>query len=166
MSADVHLMDPHVRGYRSGDAAATLAIFIAAVTEIAAGDYSPEQVRAWARPDHRDLTEWDRQRTDRNTYVAVIAEEVVGFSDVSETGYVDMMFVSPMYVRRGVARTLLGELERRARGAGVARLTADVSITARPFFEQFGFHVVATQHPVTGGVRMTNFHMVKCLSDC
>lgn len=42
-------------------------------------------------------------------------------------------------------------------------LSADVSITARPFFERRGFEVVTEQHPVTAGVRMTNFHMAKSL---
>lgn len=62
-----------------------------------------------------------------------------------------------------MARTLLTELERRARDVGVTRLTADVSITARPAFERFGFEVIAEQHPVTNGVRLTNFHMAKSL---
>ncbi|WP_019179531.1 GNAT family N-acetyltransferase [Microbacterium yannicii] len=163
MGENVELLGPHIRNYRTEDAPATLAIFLAAITETAAADYSPEQVRAWARPDRRNLTEWDLARKARNTYVALIVDEVVGFSDVSATGYIDMMFVSPAQARRGVARTLLMELERRARDTGVTRLTADVSVTARPFFERFGFHVVAEQRPVTDGVRMTNFRMAKAL---
>ncbi|WP_203580351.1 GNAT family N-acetyltransferase [Microbacterium hibisci] len=165
MSDDFEPARPRVRSYRAEDARATLTIFLAAITETAAADYSPEQVQAWARPDRRNLTEWDAARKSRNTYVAVIGGEVVGFSDVAETGYIDMMFVSPTHARRGVARTLLTTLEQRARDAGASRLTADVSITARPFFERAGFQVVAEQHPVTGGVQMTNFHMAKSLAN-
>ena len=39
-----------IRPYGEADAAATLAIFLAAITETAAADYSPEQIQAWARP--------------------------------------------------------------------------------------------------------------------
>lgn len=44
-----------VRAYRGEDASATLAIFLAAVTVTASGDYSPAQIAAWARPEQRDL---------------------------------------------------------------------------------------------------------------
>lgn len=165
MSEAAGLGVPQIRRYRSEDAPATLEIFLAAVTETASADYSPEQIQAWARPDRRETSDWDTARSTRNTYVAVIGTEIAGFSDVSETGYIDMMFVSPKHARQGVARTLLMEMERRARDLGVGRLTADVSITARPFFERFGFAVIVEQHPVVEGVQMTNFHMAKSLPE-
>ena len=74
-----------------------------------------------------------------------------------------MMFVSPDFARRGVARTLMTFLEGRARRCSADQLSADVSITARPFFESSGFRVDAEQHPVTNGVVMTNFRMTKVL---
>jgi putative acetyltransferase len=97
--------------------------------------------------------------------VAVIGDDIAGFSDVSADGYVDMMFVSPRFSRRGVARELLAFLEALARRNSAKRLSANVSITARPFFEAMGFHVDAERHPVTAGVSMTNFHMTKEIDD-
>jgi quinol monooxygenase YgiN len=44
-------------------------------------------------------------------------------------------------------------------------LTSDVSITARPFFERYGFTVEAEQHPVSCGVPLTNYTMTKKLLD-
>ncbi|WP_258065505.1 hypothetical protein [Rathayibacter tritici] len=46
-------MDITIRPYLECDAADTLAVFLAAVTETAAADYSPEQITAWA--GRRDL---------------------------------------------------------------------------------------------------------------
>lgn len=152
-----------VRAYRSEDAAATLAVFVDAITQTAAADYSPEQVAAWARPGERSVPAWDERMRARNSVVACVGEEVAGFSDVSEAGYVDMMFVAPGHARRGVASALLTHLEAHARGHGIPRLHADVSITARPFFERHGFAVLAEQHPITQGVEMTNFRMEKVL---
>jgi putative acetyltransferase len=154
-----------VRPYQGEDASQTLAVFVDAITVTAATDYSPEQVAAWARPGQRDAAGWDIAMKSRNTYVAFVEGDVAGFSDVSDLGYVDMMFVSPRYARRGVASALLAVLEARARDAGAALLSSDVSITARAFFERFGFIVEAEQHPVTAGVQMTNFHMVKPLTN-
>ena len=42
-----------VRPYEYADAAGTLALFLAAITETASADYSAEQIQAWAAPqDH------------------------------------------------------------------------------------------------------------------
>lgn len=99
----------------------------------------------------------------RNSFVAVVDGELVGFSDVAGDGYIDMLFVAPAFGGRGVARFLLSEAERRARDAQATQLSANVSITARPLFERCGFEVVRVRQPVIGGVTLTNFHMRKLL---
>ncbi len=142
-----------IRAYRSEDADGTLAVFLAAVIETASADYSPEQIRVWSRPEHRNVTDWHRARSSLNTYVAVVDGEIAGFSDVDRDGHIEMMFVSPRYARRGAAKGLLAVLEEIARERGARRLSADVSITARPFFESQGFVLQAEQHPVVSGVR-------------
>lgn len=152
-----------VRPYRSEDAEDTLALFVASITETASTNYSPDQISAWARPEQRNVSEWDRAMRGRDSVVAVVDEAIAGFSDVSADGYIDMMFVSPRFSRQGVARTLLTQLEQRAAHGGARRLSADVSITARSFFERHGFTVEKEQRAVTAGVQMTNFHMTKVL---
>jgi len=152
-----------IRSYRSEDAGPTLAVFLDAVTVTAAADYSPEQISAWARPEQRNVADWNRAMSNRNSYVALVDGAVAGFSDVSPAGYIDMMFVSSRHSRRGVATALLSRMETEARTAGAVALSADVSITARPLFEHHGFVVVAQQRPASAGVPMTNFNMVKPL---
>ncbi|WP_258065504.1 GNAT family N-acetyltransferase [Rathayibacter tritici] len=97
----------------------------------------------------------------RNAVVATIGDELVGFSDVSAAGWIDMMFVSPRFLRRGVASRLLAHLLARTEAA--PEFAADGSITARPFFERHGFVVVAEQHPVRAGVKLTNYRMARRL---
>ena len=152
-----------IRSYSHADAADTLAIFLDAVTETAAADYSPEQIQAWARPEARDLPTWHASMQERNSYVATVDGVPAGFSDVNLAGYIDMLFVAPRYQRQGVARQLIGRVEVYARKAQLTELTSDVSITARPFFERHGFTVEAEQHPVKGGVPLTNYKMKKKL---
>ncbi len=153
-----------VRPYENQDAADTLQVFLAAVTETASADYTAQQIQAWAAPDGRDLQCWNAAMLSRNSVVGTVAGQVVGFSDVSPDGYVDTMFVAPTFLRRGVASALLASCEQRTREGNVGELTADVSITARPFFERHGFAVVAEQHSVTRGVALRNFKMRKPLS--
>lgn len=153
-----------IRVYESTDAGETLRIFQEAIMVTASADYTADQIAAWAQPGERDVRGWDQSMLARGSYVALIGEQVTGFSDVSVDGFIDMMFVSPRFARRGVASELMAFLEVRARGSSARRLSANVSITARPFFEARGFHVVTEQHPLAGGVVMTNFHMVKELN--
>lgn len=153
-----------IRSYDSADAAETLRIFHDAITVTASADYTPEQIAAWARPENRDVGGWDRSMLARESYAALVGEQLAGFSDVSADGYIDMMFVSPRFARQGVARELLTFLEIRAGKMSVSQLSSNVSITARPLFESLGFQVVDEQHPVAGGVVMTSFHMIKKLN--
>jgi putative acetyltransferase len=148
-----------IRPYAETDAPATLNVFLAAVTETASAHYSAEQIAAWARPAERDVNQWNFARKSLNTYVATIGSEVAGFADVGSEGYIDMMFVAPKFGRRGVASALLAHLQCIAAGVGASELYTNASLTARPFFEQHGFTVVAEPHPVPLGVEMTNYKM-------
>lgn len=152
-----------IRPYEQSDAAKTLAVFTAAVTETASADYTAEQVQAWAQPGRRDVVTWHAAMVARNSVVAIIAGDLAGFSDVRFDGYVDMMFVSPRYQRRGVARQLLAHVEAQASSEKIPALSADVSITARPFFERYGFSVEKEQRPIKAGVELTNYRMRKVL---
>lgn len=152
-----------IRAYRESDAAGTLAIFLAAITETASADYTGEQVEAWADPGGRDLAGWGAAMVGRESFVATIDDELVGFSDVSDDGYIDMMFVAPGFGRRGIATRLVAHGEQLARERGVRELTANVSITARPFFERHGFSVLREQEVVRHGVTLRNFRMRKPL---
>ena len=156
-STDTHAVV--IRPYGQADAADSLAVFLAAVTETAAADYSAERIQAWARPETRDLTTWHASMQERNSDVAIVDGALAGFSDVGPEGYIDMLFVTPQHQRQGVARRLIAYGEAHARRAQLAELTANVSITARPFFEGYGFTAEAEQQPVMAGVKLTNYRM-------
>ncbi|MFJ2300802.1 GNAT family N-acetyltransferase [Oerskovia paurometabola] len=151
-----------LRAYDESDAEATLRVFLRAVRVTASKDYSPEQIAAWGSDDI-SLDVWAVKRLQTDTVVAVEGDEVLGFSDVDERGYIDMMFVDPAVTRRGVASALLDHVTRAARGRGAVELTTYASLTARPFFEKHGFVVVEERQPVLRGVSLTNFSMRKPL---
>ena len=145
------------------DSAATLAVFLDAITVTASADYSPPQIAAWAAPQDRTVTQWGRARASINTLVAVVDGRIAGFSDVNSYGYIHMMFVAPEFGRRGVAHALFEEVESRARSMGATILSTNASITARAFFERHGFYVVAEQHPTLRGISLINYRMVRSL---
>jgi putative acetyltransferase len=149
-----------IRPYQPGDAQATFRTFVQAVRETASTHYSAEQRAAWA-PDDLDPAAWADRRTNARTVVAVLDGGVVGFSDLDESGYVDMLFVHPSAGRRGVGAALLEAILNQAQQEGLTRLTTNASKTARPVFERAGFEVEVEQRVSRNGVELTNYRMVR-----
>ena len=59
----------------------------------------------------------------------------------------------------------LSAVEQRAREYGVSEITAEVSLTARPFFEKRGYEVMKIQKRRANRLKLTNFVMCKRLKD-
>jgi putative acetyltransferase len=152
-----------IRNYRPEDVDAVIDLFTRAVREVAIRDYTRAQARAWA-PDVPDRAAWAARRASRPTFIAEVGGTMAGFADLEPDGHVDMMFVHPDHQGLGVASALLTHVEALARAAGLARLTTEASITARPFFTRRGFTVLAEQQVALRGEVMTNFRMVKPLA--
>ncbi|GAA1585335.1 hypothetical protein GCM10009789_43730 [Kribbella sancticallisti] len=83
-----------VRTYEPQDAEPTWDAYFRAIRDTASNDYSPDQVTAWA-PESVDLAEWNEPRLAAHTIVATIDRRVVEFSDVTDDGLLDMLFVAP-----------------------------------------------------------------------
>jgi putative acetyltransferase len=152
----------HVRRYEPTDLRAVVELLRASVRRIARRDYSEEQVLAWA-PDEVDWEARARRHSSRPTWVAEIGGAVAGFADLEPDGHVDFMYVHPEHQRVGVASALWRTIEAAARDLRVPRLFAEVSITARPFFEAQGFRLVAEQTVQRRGEALTNYRMEKLL---
>jgi putative acetyltransferase len=147
-----------IREYRDDDLDAVLEVFQSAVRQVAARDYIPEQVEAWA-PDPPDREQWRRRLARCAVFVCEAAGRVVGFIALDATRHVDLLFVHPAHLRRGIATALMSHAKAWALERGVRRLTADASITARPFFEQAGFRVMERRIVPLRGMMFRNFHM-------
>src|SRR5581483_964434 len=110
-----------IRPFRATDAAAAIDLFRASVRELAARDYAPSQIRAWA-PDAVDERAFGQGCERNGTWVAEIGDRIAGFSDLEPDGHIDMLYVHPDLSRRGVARALLQHIEHRARMMNLPRL--------------------------------------------
>lgn len=139
-----------VRGYEPRDALDTLDVFRSAVRGAAVRDYSPAAVLAWA-PDDVDEQRWAARRSAAHTFVACDGVRIAGFSDVTDDGLLDMLFVHPDYSGQGVARQLVHAVLQEARLLGLTRVVTHASLTAKPAFERFGF--VVDRFNATNSVR-------------
>ncbi|ACL72048.1 GNAT family N-acetyltransferase [Thioalkalivibrio sulfidiphilus] len=147
-----------IREFEEEDLDAVLRVFQDAVRKVAARDYIPEQVEAWA-PDPPDQPSWCRRLARCAVFVYVVQGQVVGFIAMEANGHVDMLFVDPGHLRRGIGTALLDHARAWALERGVRRLTTDASITARPFFEHAGFRLVEHRIVPLRGMMFRNFHM-------
>jgi putative acetyltransferase len=150
----------NIRRFHPGEEPKLFNIFHSAIHLIASRDYTDEQVHAWA-PSSLDAELWARRMRGINPFVAELDGELVGYADVQSDGYIDHFFVSGHHPRQGIGRALMEALEAEAASLGLQELTSDVSVTAQPFFEHFGFLVVEHQSPVIDGVEMLNARMRK-----
>lgn len=147
-----------LRPYASEDCQACLSLFYETVRRVNARDYAPQQIAAWASPDI-DPADWEARFLGRHAYVALIGAAIVGFADMTPTGHLDRLFVSATHQRQGIATALVTELLSVASHSGIDAVTADVSITAVPFFTKMGFTNPVEQSVACRGVWFTNYRM-------
>ena len=152
-----------IRRFRAGDEEALRRLFFETIRNVNRRDYSDEQVRAWA-PDEYDSQQWAERINKLNPFVCEVDGEIAGYADLQPGGYIDHFFVGRAYQRQGVGTTLFRQIEREAGALAITELSADVSITARPFFEHFGFEVIEPQQVTVNGVSLKNFRMVRRLA--
>ena len=108
------------------------------------------------------------RRHDKDTLLCSAVNQksqIVGFSSITPQGYLHNMFVHKDFQDKGVATVLLNEIERYAAVMGIKRITSEVSLTARPFFEKRGFVVEKEQKCRANKLFLTNFVMAKELNN-
>ena len=149
-----------IREYRADDAPALWGVYFSAIRETAAKDYTSQQIAAWA-PETFDQSLWATRMAGISPFVAEREGRVVGYADVQPNGYIDHFFVAGHAGRQGVGQALMTQIHSHATSTGITSLFSDVSITARPFFEHWGFAVEQRQSLVVAGISLTNYRMRK-----
>lgn len=145
-----------LRPCTQADLPAVLDLFRTSVHTLCRGDYTPDQLSAWA-PADLDEAPW-AQRLQCQTFL--LAEEdgaLAGFASL-EGDYLDLLYVHPRHARRGVGTVLCDVLERQCTGQ---RITVHASLTARPFFARRGYRTVEPHQVERRGVVLTNYFMEK-----
>lgn len=153
-----------IRAYKKEDASFLAAIFFNTIHNINAKDYSPEQINAWAPPSSLEAEGWMEKWQNHPPIVAIMDHKIVGFAELENNGHIDCFYCHHEYQGCGVGNALMKAVEDKARPIKIHKLFAEVSITARAFFEAKGFKVVKAQTVNIRGVSLTNFVMEKILN--
>lgn len=149
-----------VRNYVENDAEALWQLLYNTVRVVNLQDYTQSQVQAWA-PDICDLEIWHKKMKANMPFVAEKDGVIVGFADLQSDGLIDHFFCHHEYQGCGVGKVLMNQIFNTAKAKGFTRLYSKVSITAKPFYEYFGFEVLREQTVEIQGEKLTNYIMEK-----
>jgi putative acetyltransferase len=148
----------NIRKYNESDARDLWAIFYHTIRNVNSRDYSLAHVEAWA-PDDFSPEAWQRKMNAISPFVAEIDGEIVGYTDLQENGLIDHFFCHHKHQGQGVGRHMMEHLLKVGELQGITRFYSEVSITARPFYEKFGFNVAKEQMVEIRGQKLRNFVM-------
>ena len=148
-----------IRNYIADDAPQLANIYYYTIHNINAQDYSEEQVNAWAPSSSLELTGWKKKWETITPLVALIDNKIAGFTEFEPSGHIDCFYVHHEYQGVGIGSSLMHEIFKKANDLNLKRVFAEVSITAKPFFEAKGFKVIKQQDVDIRGVKLTNFIM-------
>lgn len=139
-------------------------LFQQTVLTVNSRDYLQEEIEDWASCGD-DISKIGEMIKTHYFIVAVNQlSQIVGFSSITPQGYLHSMFVHKDFQRKSIATLLLEEIERYAMASGIVQITSEVSITARPFFEKWGYTVEIGQKRKANQLCLTNYWMAKSLT--
>lgn len=152
-----------IRRFESGDEETLRTLFYYTVRKICINDYTDAQVSAWA-PNIYVAEDWNKKIALLNPFIVLLDGQVVGYADLQPDGYVDHFFCHWQHQGKGVGTALMQQLIAEGARNFNHRLYANVSLTAKPFFERHGFIVAKQQSVDIRGQTLTNFLMEKDLN--
>ena len=151
-----------IRAYHLGEEHEIWQLFKQTIHHVNARHYSQKQLAAWA-PATYEETLWSDKLAKLRSFVCLKEQIIVGYSDLQTNGYIDHFFCHHLYQRQGIGSALMAHIHSLALHQDIRQLSADVSITAKPFFEANGFNVVQQQAVPIKGQVLSNFKMLKPL---
>jgi putative acetyltransferase len=109
------------------------------------------------------MSQWADRLAQKNPFVAIVEEEIVGMAEIEPDGFIDYFYVHPRWQGRGIGKALLAALESEVAKSGINVITADVSITAKAFFLSRAFRITEAKSNIILGHSAANFRMQKTL---
>lgn len=150
-----------IREYKAEDAQDLAKIYYHTIHEFNIRDYTQEQVNVWAPKSSLETTYWSKKLEISKPFVAILDNVVVGFAEFELDGHIDCFYCHHQWIGHGIGHALMNAIYEKAKQKNILRIFAEVSITARPFFEKQGFITTKEQTVVLEGVELTNYKMEK-----
>lgn len=138
-------------------------LFYETVHTINLKDYNKNQLDSWA-PLTIDLNTWCQSLLDNYSLIYLDeANNIIAFGDITKDGYLNRLYVHKDHNGKGIGSLLADQLEAYAKTLGLSEITTHSSITAKPFFEKRGYHLIKEQTVQRNGQQLTNYIMKKTM---
>ena len=157
-------LKPALRPFLAADVPILAAIFVAAIEELTADDYSEAQREAWAGAAD-DEERFGERLASELTLVATLQNSPVGFASLRGADHIDLLYVHPSVAGQGVGTMLCDALEKLAGARGAKNLTVDASDTAVDFFTKRGYVATQRNTVTVNGEWLANTTMKKALEN-
>jgi hypothetical protein len=89
-----------IRRYKRGEEGAIWSVYFAATHESNARDYHPDLIERWA-PHDQEMEPWTERLAQKNPFVAIVGDEIVGMGELEPDGFIDYFYVHPRWQGRG-----------------------------------------------------------------
>jgi putative acetyltransferase len=149
-----------IRVAEEADLESILRLFKDCVLTVCRVDYSLEQLNVWASAA-ANIQRWKDKIQLQYFIVAHVNKKLVGFGALENKHLIDLLYVQKDCQRSGVGSKIFESLESMAQIHGIRVLKAEVSKTAKHFFEAKGFAVVLEQSKQIEGIVLNNYQMTK-----
>ena len=150
--------DIKVRRAHRGERAQIHGVFYRSVRDGAGAFYTEAQRAVWA-PDPVPMADEFAADDTRILWVAEHGGQIIGVLALEPAGYLDLAFVLPEWMGRGVAQAMYAPLLEWAKESGLKRMTTHASHFARRFFEKQGWRVDSPETVTRDGQDLERFCM-------
>ena len=130
-------------------------LFVNSIKKTCNKDYTKDQINAWI--SGVNISSLNHMLNNHYTLIAIYQNQIVGFGDITDLGYLNMLYVDSSFQRKNIAILICDELEKHVK----LNITVDASITAMNFFLKRGYKVVTKQTVYRNNVPLNNYKMIK-----
>lgn len=134
-----------------------LSLFKTTIEKTCSKDYNESQIHAWTSSINNPK-KWIQRINNQYFIIVKEANKIVGFGSIEED-YLDLLFVHPDYLRKGIASLILKKLTSEIRKKGITTLRTFASKTAVGFFKSKHFKIIRENKIMINDVEIINFEM-------
>ena len=139
-------------------------LFTNTIHKINIQNYTQEQIEVWA-PNKIDYQKWEKRFKKSKPYIAKHNNVIVGFFEFDKDGYIDCFYVHHNYQRQGIGLILLNKIINIAEKNNLDMIVANVSITAKSFFEKNTFTIKKKNIIKRDNEELINYTMTRQISN-
>ncbi|WP_421716420.1 GNAT family N-acetyltransferase [Arcobacter arenosus] len=150
----------NIEKYKSQDVEDLAQLFTNTIHNVNSKDYTKEQIESWA-PTKIDYKKWKNRFEKTKPYIVKNNNKIVGFFEFENNGHIDCFYVHHNYQRKGVGNIMMSKIINIAKEKKLDEVFAEVSITAKPFFEKNLFVVERKNIAIRDNVDLVNYIMTR-----